>query len=225
MRRIALYARVSTRDKDQNPDTQLLRLRDFVKAHPDWSITKEYIDTASALDLGHRIEWTRLLDDAAKHKFDAVLVFKLDRAFRSVKHLHDTLSFWEPLHISFLSTQEGFDTMTSTGRLLMNILGSLAEFELDLISERVTAGMERAKAQGVVIGRPAALRRPFVAAKWPEVQNKILAGEMGIREAARYLNVSPGWISKRVKAPSVHKGESLKSPVKPAPDGDDPPRS
>jgi len=222
MRRIALYARVSTRDKDQNPDTQLYRLRAFVKAHPEWTVTKEYVDTASALDLGHRIEWRNLLDDAAKHKFDAVLVFKLDRAFRNVKHLHDTLAVWEQLHISFISTQEGFDTMTSTGRLLMNILGSLAEFEMDLISERVKAGMDRAKAQGVTVGRPAALKRPFVAAKWPEVQQKILEGEMGIREAARYLHVSPGWISKRVKSP-VHKGESPNSSLKPAQDGDDPP--
>ena len=94
--RLALYARVSTRDKDQNPDTQLLRLRNFVTAHPEWHVTKEYVDTASANDILHRTAWRQLLNDAAKRKFDAVLVFKLDRAFRSVKHMHDTLAVWDP---------------------------------------------------------------------------------------------------------------------------------
>lgn len=101
--RMALYARVSTRDKDQNPETQLMRLRDFVKTHPDWVIIKEYVDTASANDLGHRTAWQTLNDDAIKHRFDAVLVFKLDRSVRSVKHMHDTLAVWDPLHVGFLS--------------------------------------------------------------------------------------------------------------------------
>lgn len=105
--RVALYARVSTRDKDQNPETQLLRLRDFVKGHPDWHMTREYVDVASANDALHRTAWRQLNDDAIRHRFDAVLVFKLDRAFRSVKHMHDTLAVWDPLHIGFLSTQEG----------------------------------------------------------------------------------------------------------------------
>ncbi len=122
--RIALYARVSTRDKDQNPETQLMRLRDFVAGHPAWHITKEYVDTASANDLGHRTAWKTLTDDAIKHRFDAVLVFKLDRAFRSVKHMHDTLAVWDPLHVGFLSAQEGFDTTTALGRLLLNLLAS-----------------------------------------------------------------------------------------------------
>ena len=100
--RIALYARVSTRDKDQNPETQLLRLRQFVAQHPDWQVTKTYIDQASANDLLHRTAWKRLQDDAIQHRLDAVLVFKLDRAFRSVKHMHDTLAVWDALSVGFL---------------------------------------------------------------------------------------------------------------------------
>ncbi|PSR28174.1 MAG: hypothetical protein C7B46_19095 [Sulfobacillus benefaciens] len=145
--RIALYARVSTRDKDQNPETQLLRLRDFVATHPDSHITKEYVDTASANDMGHRTAWKALNDDA-------VLVFKLDRAFRSVKHLHDTLAVWDAVHVGFLSAQEGFDTTTALGRLLLNLLASLAEFELEMIRERVIAGMDRARKEGTAVGRP-----------------------------------------------------------------------
>ncbi len=152
--RIALYARVSTRDKDQNLETQLVRLWDFMKAHPDWHVTKQYVNTASANDVGRRIAWRQLLDDAAKKRFDAVLIFKLDRAFRSVKHMPDTLAVWDPPHVSFLSSQEGFETTTALGRLLLNLLASLAEFELKLIRERVTAGMDRAKREGKRIGRP-----------------------------------------------------------------------
>jgi len=103
--RVALYARVSTSDRDQDPDTQLYRLRDYVAARDSWVIAGQYVDRASASDLGHRTEWRRLLDGAARRRFDAVLVFKLDRAFRSVKHMHDTLSAWE-----IVSAQEGFDS-------------------------------------------------------------------------------------------------------------------
>ncbi len=74
--KIAVYARVSTADRDQNPETQLMHLRDYCQAQ-SWEIYKEYVDQASALDIAHRTAWRDLLDDAAKHKFKAVLVFKL----------------------------------------------------------------------------------------------------------------------------------------------------
>jgi DNA invertase Pin-like site-specific DNA recombinase len=93
--RVALYARVSTKDKDQDPDTQLFRLRDFVGVHQDWAIRQEYIDIASASDLGHRTAWSSLMADAMQKRFDAVVVFKLDRAFRSVLHMHQTLAQWD----------------------------------------------------------------------------------------------------------------------------------
>lgn len=198
--RVCLYARVSTRDRDQDPETQLLRLRDFVGAHPDWTVTKEYVDQASANDLGRRTQWRCLLDDAAKRKFDAVLVFKLDRAFRSVKHMHDTLAVWDPLGVGFLSAQEGFDTTTALGRLLLNLLASLAEFELELIRERVTAGMDRARRQGKPMGRPAVSRKPGWEVRWPQALAQIEAGTWGIREAARKLGVSPATVSRLIKA-------------------------
>lgn len=198
--RMALYARVSTRDKDQNPETQLLRLRDFVAAHPDWHTTQEYVDTASANDLGHRTAWRELLDDAAKKRFDAVLVFKLDRAFRSVKHMHDSLAVWEPLHVGFLSAQEGFDTTTALGRLLLNLLASLAEFELELIRERVTAGMERAKREGKSIGRPKVSDDPVKAQQLREAVQAVQTGQLSYRQAAKQVGVALGTLQKAVKA-------------------------
>jgi len=138
--RVAIYARVSTSDKDQNTETQLLPLRDFCAAQ-GWEVYREYVDQAPATDLLRRVQWRQLLDDAAKRRFSVVLVFKLDRAFRSVKHMHDTLSAWELVGVSFKSLREQFDTSTALGRLLLNLLASLAEFELELIRERVKAGM------------------------------------------------------------------------------------
>lgn len=151
---VALYGRVSTSDKDQNPESQLVHLRDHCHAQ-GWTVYGEYVDVASAQDVARRTAWRQLLDDAAKRKFRSVVVFKLDRAFRSVKHMHDTLAAWEPVGVDFKSVREGFDTGTALGRLLMNLLASLAEFELEVISERVKAGMSRAARQGVKMGRPA----------------------------------------------------------------------
>lgn len=121
--RVAIYARVSTADKEQNPDTQLIHLRDLCNAQ-GWEVYRKYVDTASALDVAHRTAWRDLLDDAAHRRFQVVFVFKLDRAFRSVRHLHDTLCIWETLGISFKSQREQFDTATALGRLLLNLLAA-----------------------------------------------------------------------------------------------------
>ena len=94
-------------------------MRDFCAAQ-GLDIYGEYVDYAPANDLAHRIRWRALLDDAAKKKFSVVLVFKLDRAFRSVKHMHDTLAAWELVGVSFRSIREQFDTSTALGRLLLN---------------------------------------------------------------------------------------------------------
>ena len=140
MTSVAVCARVSTSDKDQDPESQLLMLRDYCEAK-GWNVYREYVDRASANDLAHRIAWRQMLDDAGKRKFSIVLVFKLDRAFRSVKHMHDTLAAWEMVGVSFVSVREQFDTSTAIGRLMLNMLASIAEFELEMIRERVKAGI------------------------------------------------------------------------------------
>ncbi len=198
-----VYARVSTRDKDQDPETQLSAIRHWLASHPDWPVVDTFIDIASANDFGRRTGWRDLQDAIAHRKGKAVVVFKLDRAFRSVRHLHQSLEAWEPYGVQLVSVTEGFDSRTAMGRLLINLLGSLAEFELEVLRDRVVAGMDRARAQGRQIGRPPALRRPFVEARWPEVREAVAAGRMGTREAARFLGVSPTWVSRRVHAGDV----------------------
>ena len=197
--RIALYARVSTRDKDQNPETQLLRLRQFAGQHPEWHVTKSYVDQASANDLLHRTAWKALQSDATKKKFDAVLVFKLDRAFRSVKHMHDTLAVWDPLNIGFLSAQEGFDTTTALGRLLLNLLACLAEFELETIRERVKAGMDRARREGKAIGRPKLTDDPRRAQELASAVAAVRSRKLSYRKAAQQAGVALSTLQKALK--------------------------
>ena len=185
---VAVYARVSTSDKNQDPETQLLQLRDFCAAM-GWVVYREYIDHAPANDLLHRVQWRRLLDDAAKRKFSVVLVFKLDRGFRSVKHLHDTLAAWELVGVSFQSVREQFDTSTALGRLLLNLLAALAEFELELIRERVKAGMDRARRQGKRIGRPRVIDRRGFSQRFGVVLEGLDAGVLSRSQAARELKI------------------------------------
>ena len=186
--KVAIYARVSASDKLQDPETQLMPLRDFCIAQ-GWEIVAEYVDHAPANDQTHRVRWRDLLDDAAKKKFTVVLVFKLDRAFRSVKHMHDTLAAWELVGVSFKSLREQFDTSTALGRLLLNLLASLAEFELELIRERVKAGMDRARRQGKHIGRPKVTDRKGFSRRFTEVLARLDAGDISRRKAAKELKI------------------------------------
>ena len=186
--KVALYARVSTSDKEQDPETQLMALRDFVKLQ-GWETYREYVDQAPANDMARRTAWRELLDQAAKKRFQVVLVFKLDRAFRSVKHMHDTLSAWEAVGVSFQSVRERFDTSTALGRLLLNLLASLAEFELEIIRERVKAGMDRARREGHRIGRPRVTERRGFRQDYGAVLERLDKGEVSRRQAARELNI------------------------------------
>jgi len=186
--KVALVSRVSTSDKEQDPETQLMPMRDFCAAQ-GLEIYDEYTDYASANDLAHRVRWRDLLDDAAKRKFTVVLVFKLDRAFRSVKHMHDTLAAWELVGVSFKSLREPFDTSTALGRLLLNLLASLAEFELEMIRERVKAGMDRARRQGKQIGRPRVTDRRGFNRRFTEVLARLDAGDISRRKAAKELGI------------------------------------
>jgi DNA invertase Pin-like site-specific DNA recombinase len=117
-------------------------------------VYREYVDQAGALDLRGRIQWRRLLDDATKGHFKCIVVLRLDRAFRSVADVHRKLATWEKLKVGFMSITEGWDTTSDTGRLLLNVLAAVAEFELSLTRTRVREGLARAKAQGKQLGRP-----------------------------------------------------------------------
>ncbi len=203
-RRVAIYARVSTSDKEQNVETQLLPLRDFCSAQ-GWEVYREYVDQAPANDLAHRMQWRQLQDDGAKRRFKVVLVFKLDRGFRSVKHMHDTLAAWEMVGVSFQSLREQFDTSTALGRLLLNLLAALAEFEMELIRERVKAGMDRARRQGRQIGRPRVMDRKGFKKRFGDILERLNGGAISRRQAAIELGIGYATLKRLLDAESSGK--------------------
>ena len=200
--KIAIYARVSTSDKDQDPETQLMPLRDYARAL-ELEVYREYVDQASANDINGRKAWRQMLDDAGKRRFKVVLVFKLDRAFRSVKHMHDTLAAWETVGVSFQSVRERFDTSTALGRLLLNLFTSLAEFELELIRERVKAGMDRARRQGKRIGRPRVMDKRGFKKRFGAILERLLAGDISRRKAAQELNIGYATLKRLLDARGI----------------------
>ena len=146
-----VYARVSTRG--QNPENQLLVLRKYAEAR-GLEIVDSYVDVGQSEGKASRPELDRLMMDARRRKFNVVLVARLDRLARSLKQLVMTLDELRELGIAFVSLQEAFDTSTSTGILLFQVVGAIAEFERSLIRERIALDLERARAEGKTIGRP-----------------------------------------------------------------------
>ena len=200
--RVALYSRVSTADRDQDPETQLVALRDYCRAQ-GWQVVREFVDRASARDIAHRRAWRDLLDDGAKKRFRAVVVFKLDRAFRSVKDMHDTLATWDALDIQFKSIREQFDTGTAVGRLQLNLLAAVAEFELEMIRERVKAGMDRARRQGRRIGRPRVTDRRGFKRRFGDILERLRSGNISRRRAAMELGIGHATLKRLLDAESV----------------------
>jgi DNA invertase Pin-like site-specific DNA recombinase len=91
---------------------------------------------------------------ARRGAFDTVLVLRLDRAFRSVRDTADTMDTLQHYHVGFISITQNFDTTSSMGKLMLNLLAAFAEFERDILRERTREGMARAAAQGKHLGRP-----------------------------------------------------------------------
>jgi putative DNA-invertase from lambdoid prophage Rac len=165
-------------------------MRSSASAH-GWD-AKEYVDRASAGDMTGRIAWSQLIEDARRRRIDAVMVWKLDRAFRSSLHCLRTLEAWEQAGVGFSTLTQDIDTTTATGRLLLAILSAVAEFERGLIAERVKEGMANARRKGVRIGRPRAIERPHAIGNLDAVRAAVEAGSMRKRTAARKLRVGFG---------------------------------
>ena len=173
--RTALYARVSTSDKGQDPEMQLRELREHCERR-GFTIAGEYVDVGVSGAKDSRPELNKLMLDAAKRKFDAVVVWRFDRFARSVSHLLRALETFRSVGIEFVSFSEAIDTSTPVGKMTFTVLGAVAELERSLIIERVRAGVRNAKAKGKRLGRPrVAVDRGRIArlrhsgASWSEV--------------------------------------------------------
>jgi DNA invertase Pin-like site-specific DNA recombinase len=150
--RVALYARVSTLT-NQNPEMQLSELREYA-ARRGWTIAGEYVDQGISGSKESRPELNRLMTDAHRRKFDAVLCWKIDRFGRSLKHLVNALADLDAYGVAFVSLRDNLDLSTPSGRLMFQIIGATAEFERALVQERVRAGLRNARARGKRLGRP-----------------------------------------------------------------------
>jgi DNA invertase Pin-like site-specific DNA recombinase len=151
--KVCLYARVST--DGQDPEVQLGALRAHA-AQRGWEIVEEYVDRGYSGAKEHRPSLDRLTRAAWAGRFQTVLVWRFDRFARSVKHLVTALETFRSLNIGFVSLQEQLDTSTPIGHAMFTIIGAMAQLERDIIRERVKAGLERAKARGIRLGRPRA---------------------------------------------------------------------
>jgi len=148
----ALYARVSTLN-GQDPEMQLRELREYA-ARRGWDVTDEYTDHGVSGSRDSRPELNRLMADACQRRFDAILVWKVDRFGRSLRHLVNSLAELGALGVAFVSLRDNLDLTTPSGRLMFAVIGAMAEFERSLIQERVRAGLGNARAKGKQLGRP-----------------------------------------------------------------------
>jgi DNA invertase Pin-like site-specific DNA recombinase len=149
--KVALYARVSTRDK-QDPETQLRELRRYCRSRK-FNVVLVEVDRASG-STDNRVGLNRILESVRSRAVDGVVVLKLDRLFRSLKHLITMLEEFESLGVKFIAVRDQVDMTTPSGRLFVQVIGALGEFERELIKERVILGLENARAKGKVLGRP-----------------------------------------------------------------------
>jgi len=155
--RVALYARVSTRDKGQNPELQLSELRQYAQAR-DWRVVGEFVDVGVSGSKDSRPKLDEMMRLAKARKLDTVAVWKLDRFGRSLRHLVDAMAELEAVGVAFVSLRDAIDMTTPQGKLMFAVVGAMAEFERSLIQERVRAGLAVARSKGKVLGRPKAKR-------------------------------------------------------------------
>ena len=164
----------------------------------DWEVAGGYVDTGVSGTKDSRPELNRLMADAHQRRFDAVLVWKLDRFGRSLRHLVNALAELEALGVAFVSLRDNLDLTTPAGRLMFQIIGAMAEFERSLIVERVKAGMRNARAKGKRIGRPP---RTHLS---PEVRKVIAEAyrneEGSLRQLAARFGTSVGMVQRCAKA-------------------------
>ena len=187
--RAAIYARVST--LDQEPENQLAELRRYVEAR-GWT-GQEYVDHGVSGTKDRRLALDRLVRDATRRGFDVLVVWRLDRLGRNLRHLVTLLDELHAIGVSFVSLGEGIDCTTPAGRLQLHVLAALAEFEKARIAERVAAGLARARREGRTLGRPRAIISRFQLARVEGLSTREAAKVLGVPRSTlqRYLAQKP----------------------------------
>ena len=187
--RVAIYARVST--KDQSCELQLRDLRAYCAAR-GFSVQREYVDVGESGAKDSRPQLNDLMAAARKRLFDAVVVWRFDRFARSTKHLLLALEEFRALGIQFSSYQENIDTSSPLGQALFTIVSAVAQLERDLIRERVNAGIRNARASGKQLGRPRRIVRQ-------DELHRLRAEGASLRQIAAKLGVGYGTVRLRLR--------------------------
>src|SRR5467141_1983230 len=204
--KVAIYARVSTTSHGQDVGLQTRELRQFAEAR-GWTVAGQYIDAGVSGAKDSRPELNRLMAEAHRRRFDAVVVWKFDRFARSVSHLLRALETFKVQGIEFVSFSEQMDTSTPAGKMVFTVLGAVAELERSLIVERVRAGLRNARAKGKRLGRPkvaadgrqvAALRK--AGSSWSEVCEQTGLSK-GTAQRAYYAQKSAPSLPKNRRGP------------------------
>ncbi len=151
MSNIAIYARVS--DSSQIIETQLIPLREHCK-RLNYDGVKEYIDHGFSGKDNNRPAFERLMVDMRQGKVDCIICYKLDRIGRSLKHLLNLFEEFTNRKVSFVSLSQNIDTNTAEGRMFLNMLMVLSQYERELVVARTLDGLQRARKQGKTLGRP-----------------------------------------------------------------------
>jgi DNA invertase Pin-like site-specific DNA recombinase len=191
--RVALYARVSTTNHDQDTEVQLRELREYCQ-QKGWEVAGEYADRISGAK-ARRPKLDALMIAAKNREFDAVLVWKWSRFARSVHHLHNALKTFNDLGIVFMSKSEQTDTSTPMGKLLFTILSAVDEFLLDVMRDNIMLGLRHAQAQGHKAG-------PKGPRKTIDIESARRRQKRGdsLRRIAGDMGVSHGLLWKRLQA-------------------------
>jgi len=189
----AIYARVSTRSQDT--ETQVYELEEVAK-RSGWEISHKFIDHGVSGSKGRseREGLNDLLTAVTQRKIDRVMVWSVDRLGRSLKDLVMTMEEIRNAGADLYLHQQGIDTGSSTGRLMFSFFGIMAEFEREMIRERVLSGLEKAKRKGVRLGRPS--HAPIVAKQVAQLR------EQGMSQVniAKRLKISQPAVSRMLKA-------------------------
>lgn len=184
---VGLYVRVSTDGGRQDTTLQKNELR-MLAERRGWTVFKIYEDHASGAQV-NRPGFTEMLRDCRQGRLDLIATWSIDRLARSMPQLVGTLEIFRELEIDFVSLrQEGMDTTTSSGRLLFHVIASVAEFERELIRERVVAGMNEARRRGRRIGRPK--KKEFSAAEIKQIGTARRKGAASIRALAHQFGAT-----------------------------------
>jgi len=191
MKRILVYARVTTKDKGQVAEAQLDAIRGYVASRTDWAggAVEEFADKGHSGSKDRRPQLDRLMTAVRTGTVDAVIVYKLDRFGRSLQHLIAALQEFKSYGTDFVSVTERLDLSSAAGELMFNLIGSFAQFERSLIVERVNNGIAYARRHGTKSG--ASIGRPHVICD-REALRKDRAAGMSLRALAAKYSISTG---------------------------------